>query len=224
MADVTVTTPGGTSEIVTGDQFSYVPPPTVTAVSPKEGSTAGGTTVTITGANFGGATAVKFGETAAASVTINSEGTIITAVSPAGTGTVHLTVTTPIGTSATSTADQFSYVAPPSTPPSNPTPAGTGATTTPHTPVPPVKITLPLISNLRERLVHGTTLVVTFRLAVKARVRLIAHRGRKTVAKTPIRTLAAGNHRLLIVLNARRWPTRIELQSRALAALPTISR
>ncbi len=35
--------------------------------------------------------------------------TTITADSPAGTGTVDVTVTTPAGTSATSSADQFTY-------------------------------------------------------------------------------------------------------------------
>ena len=41
-------------------------PPTVTEVSPNKGTTAGGTEVTITGTKFTGATAVKFGSTAAA--------------------------------------------------------------------------------------------------------------------------------------------------------------
>jgi hypothetical protein len=65
--------------------------------------------VTITGNEFSGATAVKFGSTNAASFTVNPEGTSITAVSPPGTGVVDVTVTTPAGTSATSSADQFSY-------------------------------------------------------------------------------------------------------------------
>ena len=36
--------------------------------------------------------------------------TTITADSPAGTGIVDVTVTTPLGTSATSPADQFTYI------------------------------------------------------------------------------------------------------------------
>ncbi|MGY3117866.1 hypothetical protein ACVWXQ_001803 [Bradyrhizobium sp. S3.14.4] len=68
--------------------------------------------MTVTGTNFTGATAVKFGVTNASSFTVNSA-TSITATSPAGTGTVDLTVTTPGGTSAISTADQFSYAATP---------------------------------------------------------------------------------------------------------------
>jgi hypothetical protein len=103
--DVTVTTPGGTS--TTGAaEFSYVPAPTVTAVSPNEGPA--GTTVTITGTNLTGATAVRFGASSASSYTVESA-TSITAVAPAGTGTVDVTVTTPGGTSAMSSADQFGY-------------------------------------------------------------------------------------------------------------------
>jgi len=91
--------------------------PTVTGVSPSSGSTAGGTSVTITGTGFTGATAVDFGTTAATSETVNSA-TSITAVSPAeSAGTVDVTVTGPGGTSATSSADQFTYQTPSTTPP-----------------------------------------------------------------------------------------------------------
>jgi hypothetical protein len=108
--DVTVTTPGGASAASAADQFTYLPLPTVTGVSPKEGSVTGGTSVTITGTNFGGATAVAFGSVSGTSFTVNSESSI-TAVSPAETaGTVNLTVTTPNGTSAISTADRFKFV------------------------------------------------------------------------------------------------------------------
>jgi hypothetical protein len=64
--------------------------------------------VTITGTGFTGATLVDFGTVAASSFTVNSA-MAITATSPAGTGTVNVTVVTPGGTSATSSADQFSY-------------------------------------------------------------------------------------------------------------------
>ncbi len=109
--DVTVTTPGGTSATRAADQFTYVAAPTVTAISPASGPISGGTTVTITGTGFATAGAVKFGATVAA-YTINSN-TQITATSPAGTGTIDVTVTTPGGTSATTAGDQFTYVAPP---------------------------------------------------------------------------------------------------------------
>jgi len=51
--DVTVNTLGGTSSEVPADKFTYYGVPTVGAVSPASGSTAGGTTVTIDGSNFG---------------------------------------------------------------------------------------------------------------------------------------------------------------------------
>jgi hypothetical protein len=83
--------------------------PTITAIAPTSGPAAGGTGVTLTGTGFTGATAVTFGSTPAASFSVSSD-TSISAVSPAGTGTVDVTVTTPGGTSATTSADQFTYV------------------------------------------------------------------------------------------------------------------
>ena len=84
--------------------------PTVTSVSPASGPISGGTSVTITGTNFTGATRVNFGIVAATNVTVVSA-TAITATSPTATGIVDVTVTTPGGTSATSSADQFTFAA-----------------------------------------------------------------------------------------------------------------
>jgi|GEM_PF-3023375 len=106
---------------ITVDPLAAVP--TVTEISPTSGPTAGGTSVTITGTNFTGATAVSFGATNAASFTVDSA-TQITAVSPArAAGTVDITVTTAGGTSATGADDQFTYTA------SNTLPAFIGGTT-----------------------------------------------------------------------------------------------
>ena len=105
-----MTTPGGTSTTSSADQFTYIAAPTVTNVSPNSENVAGGTSVIITGTALTGATAVKFGTTPATSFTVNSA-TQITATAPAGNqGTVNVTVTTEGGTSATSSADQFSYL------------------------------------------------------------------------------------------------------------------
>ena len=110
--DVTVTVQG-TSATSSADQFTYVaPPPVVTGIGPTSGPTAGGTPVTITGTGLLFATAVHFGTVVAASITSNTN-TQIVAVSPAeAQSTVDVTVTTAGGTSATSLADMFSYVAP----------------------------------------------------------------------------------------------------------------
>jgi len=126
--NIQVGTPGGTSAAAQANQFTYAAAPTVTAVSPTTGPTAGGTTVVVTGTNLSGATAVSFGGAAATGFTVNSA-TQITATAPAGTGTVDIRVTTSGGTSATSAADQYTYVAAPTvtsiSPTSGPTSGGT---------------------------------------------------------------------------------------------------
>ncbi|WP_237736703.1 beta strand repeat-containing protein, partial [Delftia acidovorans] len=127
--DVTVTTAGGTSATSAADQFTYVAAPTVTSISPTAGPIGGGTSVTITGTNFSGTTAVTFGATAATGVTVISN-TQITATAPAGVGTVDVRITTVGGTSATSAADQFTYVAAPSVTSISPTAGPTGGGTT----------------------------------------------------------------------------------------------
>ncbi len=79
----------------------------------------------------------------------------------------------------------------------------------------------PLLTHLHSRIVRGTTLELSFHLAVKARVRLLATRHKQVVASTPMRTLAAGNRKLLLALNRKRWPTKLSLQTHPLAPLPT---
>ncbi len=83
--------------------------PSVTQISPTTGPASGGTSVVISGSGLTGATAVDFGTTPAGSFSYNADSGQITAISPVGTGTVNVTVTTPQGTSATSSADQFTY-------------------------------------------------------------------------------------------------------------------
>jgi hypothetical protein len=85
------------------------------------------------------------------------------------------------------------------------------------------RVPVPLLSHIRTRLVHRDTLELRFHLAVKARLRLIARRKSRVVAKTPMLTLAAGNRSLRLRLDLRRWPTKLTLDSRALAPLPTVS-
>ncbi|MEU4345259.1 IPT/TIG domain-containing protein, partial [Nocardia sp. NPDC023852] len=94
-AAVTVETVGGTSD---GALYKFIPAPTLASVDPGAGPETGGNTVTLTGGGFTGASAVDFGPAAAVSFTVVS-GTEISAVVPAGTGTVDVTITTPGGTS-----------------------------------------------------------------------------------------------------------------------------
>jgi hypothetical protein len=108
--DVTLLTwLGATTATSAADQYAYLPVPAVTGVSPGSGLSVGGNTVTVTGTGFTDATAVDFGQNAAANVTVNSD-TSITATVPAGAvGIDDVTVTTPGGTSAVSAADQYVY-------------------------------------------------------------------------------------------------------------------
>jgi hypothetical protein len=97
--------------------------------------------------------------------------------------------------------------------------------TLPETPKPPEeKVRVPLLSHLRSRLVAGTTLELSFHLAVRARIKLIAKRHGQVVANTPTRTLSRGTRKLLLRLDPRRWPTKLQLQTHALAPLPTVTR
>jgi hypothetical protein len=87
----------------------------------------------------------------------------------------------------------------------------------------PARESVALVSGVHLRLVHGTTLEMRFHLAVKARVRLIAKRKRSVVAATRTRTFGAGTRSLLLRLERRRWPTKLDLQSHALAKLPSVA-
>lgn len=88
---------------------ALVAQPTIAKLSPTKGPAAGGTTVTITGTNLNGATAVRFGSVSATSFKVKSA-TSVTAVSPAEVAkTVDVTVTTPNGTSAVSSLDHFKF-------------------------------------------------------------------------------------------------------------------
>jgi hypothetical protein len=104
--DVTVSSPGGTSATTPSDQFGYAP--AVSGIDPGDGPEAGGTVVTISGAGFTNATGVSFGGVPAATLSVSSDGVIV-AESPPGTGTVDITVTTPVGTSPPWAGDQFTY-------------------------------------------------------------------------------------------------------------------
>ncbi len=106
----------------TGVTTLSVSPPTVTSVSPTSGPMGAGASVVINGTGFtgtSGVAGVKFGTSDAVSYTVNSS-TKITAIAPAATtpGAVDITVTNAGVTSAVSSADQYTYLAPP--PPSNP--------------------------------------------------------------------------------------------------------
>src|SRR5204863_224492 len=73
--------------------------PAISSFTPTSGAV--GSSVTINGAKFTGATAVKFNSTSASSFTVNSDTQITTAV-PTGATSGTISVTTPGGTATSS--------------------------------------------------------------------------------------------------------------------------
>jgi hypothetical protein len=102
---VTLTTPGGSST----QNFTYVP--IVTGIAPAAGPLAGGGAVVVTGSGFTAASTVTLG-TATVSALSASGGTSLTALAPAGTGTVLVNVTTS-GFVSDNTTVTYEYVPPP---------------------------------------------------------------------------------------------------------------
>ncbi len=81
--------------------------PTVTAISPANGSIAGGETITVTGTNFTGATGVMFGLVAGTNLVVQND-TSLTVISPAQpAATVDVQVVDSAGTSAANASDQY---------------------------------------------------------------------------------------------------------------------
>ena len=97
-------------------QFDAAPAPVVTAIAPTNGTTLGGTLVSLSGSNFAAGVTVKFGGVSAASVSF-SNATLLTAVTPAlSAGPQHVEVRNVDNQSFTAT-NAFTAVAPPVAPP-----------------------------------------------------------------------------------------------------------
>lgn len=117
--DVSVTTPGGTAT-KSGFTFKHSAP-SILSFTPASG--VAGTTVTITGYYFTGATVVQFGGVNAASFTVNSSKQITAVVGTGATG--MLTITTPYGTVS---GYNFTVLYPPTIASFSPTSGITGTT------------------------------------------------------------------------------------------------
>ena len=126
--EVVVTDADGTS--TRGPQFTYLPPPTVVSVSPAEGSTAGGTAVTIKGTEFVPGAKVTIGGEAASVVVVSA--TEITAKTAAhAAGKDEVVVNDADGTSTG--GPDFTFITPPTVTSISPREGSTGGGT-------PVKI------------------------------------------------------------------------------------
>ena len=110
---VSLTTPGGT--VTLDSAFTYVPAPSISSISSLgqissssttlTGPAAGGTGVRILGTNLNEVAAVRFGSNSA-TFSVESSSSLV-AISPAGIGTVDLTVVSPGGNATLS--DAFEY-------------------------------------------------------------------------------------------------------------------
>ena len=104
--NVVVTTPGGTDTLT--DAYTYIPAPDLSSLTPDEGPTTGGGTITLTGTDFTGATSVTIGGNECTSLVVVNA-TTITCTVPAGTvGAKDVVVTTPGGTDTLT--DAYTYV------------------------------------------------------------------------------------------------------------------
>jgi hypothetical protein len=79
-----------------------------------------------------------------------------------------------------------------------------------------------LVTHMRSRLVNRYTLALSFTLAAQAHVQLLASRHGQLVARTSRSTLKAGQRKLLLRLNPRRWPTKLDLRATPLHPLPRV--
>ncbi len=131
-ADVVETNPDS-GTVTDTDAFTYISVPTIAGVSPSSGPNTGGTSITITGTEFGIGATVTIGGTAATNVIVVSS-TEITATTPAGaTGAANVVETNPDAGGVTDT-DGFTYISVPTitgvSPSSGPSAGGTSITIT----------------------------------------------------------------------------------------------
>lgn len=113
---VSVTGAYGTSSTSSHALFTYVAPPTISSLSPIQGSVKGGTKITITGTSFTKVAKVLFGTKKGTRLAVKSR-TSLTVVTPAQSSrTVDVVVVTAYGTSTTSDHTTFTYGTPPNSP------------------------------------------------------------------------------------------------------------
>ena len=116
----------------------------------------------------------------------------------------------------------------PQLPPNEPPPDTSLANQLPAPPpatavqAPTTRTQKPLVTDVSSHIVHRYDLQLSFKLTVKARVQLLASRKSRRVAQTASKTLKAGKHMLMLRLNPRRWPNKINLKATPLEALPTV--
>jgi hypothetical protein len=71
----------------------------------------------------------------------------------------------------------------------------------------------PLLRKIRSR-ARGLTLIVSFLVSRKARVRLIAKKGGEVVARSPRKLFGRGPHQLVLHLSRERYPTKLAFETK----------
>jgi hypothetical protein len=109
--------------------FAFIDPPTVTGVSSPTGSTAGGTSVTVTGTHLSDPSKVRFDGLPAPSIAVVNDSTLTVTTPAHVAGTVRVRVVSRHTSSARSSGARFTYGPPPAitskSPPNGPTTGGT---------------------------------------------------------------------------------------------------
>ncbi len=114
-ADVTVTADGRSSTLASAFTYVALPPPAVSSVAPSSGSTSGGTTITVTGANFASGATVTIGGVAATGVTVLGPTSLRAVTGPRAAGVADVVVA--VGAQSATLARGFTYVVPGPNPP-----------------------------------------------------------------------------------------------------------
>jgi hypothetical protein len=76
-------------------------------------------------------------------------------------------------------------------------------------PLPPCRPLRPLVHQVKAQAASATRLVVRFKLRRAVRVQLIARRGKKVVARTPLKRMRPGKRALTLKVSRERWPNRL---------------
>jgi hypothetical protein len=113
--DVSVVVDGKASTLASAFTYVALPPPTLTAISPASGSTAGGTTVTLTGTNFAAGATVTIGGVAATGVTLVSPTSLRAVTGARAAGAVDAVVS--VGGQSATLAKGYTYLVPGVNPP-----------------------------------------------------------------------------------------------------------
>jgi hypothetical protein len=70
----------------------------------------------------------------------------------------------------------------------------------------------PIYTHLKQKVLDGNILQLTFQLNAKAHVQLIAKEKKTVVAKTARMTLNKGHHKIRLRLDPEHWPTHLSFQ------------